>query len=113
MGKKPKRCRSWRYERVEGHEFSQHRPFECRKCWRPCRNLLEENEQVRCGECERALAAHPDLGIRRELLDEDHLSIEILKTLALDGAWIIAETAQTKLEALEHHEHRLEGLDDA
>lgn len=89
-------CRSWRPVRVSGHESAGHAPFECRRCWKPCRQQVERGTR-RCDDCEQALATHPDLAVRKALLDETEQSEKVLNLLTADGNIMVAERAQLQL----------------
>lgn len=98
------RCRSWRpvEDRPDGHSSSHlppGLPGGCRKCWRPCRNRVEDG-QVRCTECAVMLAQHPNEQIRRMLLAEDDLPLDIIDLLRMDFSAAVSGPAQARFDEL-------------
>lgn len=97
-----KRCRSWRPVQVtvSGHET--HGPGECRICWRPCRQRFGDDDwsDVRCNECEVALARHLNPDIRMALVMEGSLRPATLELLATDVKANIQQRAVTAMEDL-------------
>lgn len=96
LGSRTRRCRSWRFTQVAGH---QHLPGECRECWKPCRQRVERDER-RCHDCLVALASCPDTRIRRALLEEQPIDTDAVELLADDANPVIAREARTLLAGL-------------
>jgi hypothetical protein len=93
------RCRSWRPSeagRLAGHP-ANHQPGECRKCWRPCFNRVEEGCK-RCVECADLLAEHANPGIRLALASESDLPDRLLRLMATDLDVMVAQTAQWQIK---------------
>lgn len=88
------RCTSWRYAAGTGH--SGHLPGGCRDCWHPCRERVPRRGD-RCAACLQALLICPDHRVRRALLQERDVPIEVLQALAQDQYPMIALAAQRML----------------
>lgn len=72
-------CRSWRPNPTAGHN---HAPGECRVCWKVCWSRPERGD--RCEDCLWSLARHPSAAIRRQLVVEPDLPLDVLELLATD-----------------------------
>ena len=92
------RCRSWRPTADTEHEPG-HRPGRCRHCWRPCFRPTV-NGQIRCPECEDALANHPDAQVRYDLASEPEIGVDILGLLVSDMDPRVAQAAAWQMS---HH----------
>lgn len=87
------RCRSWRPIPTSGHD---HAPGSCRVCWGICWSKVDEG--VRCDTCLWALAQHPLSSVRRLLIAEGGLSVEVLELLVTDPDSDVSGSAQRLLD---------------
>lgn len=88
------RCRSWKPLPAPGHD---HPAGTCRTCWGVCWSTATHG--MRCEDCLWALAQHPSVAVRRQLVAEDGLPFEVLELLATDFDATVQAAAGDKLEA--------------
>lgn len=86
------RCRSWRRS-AKPHD-PLHRPGECHRCWRPCRQRVENLGDVRCAACSDELAHAPETWVRLGLVSEPNPPASVLDVLVGDGDFTVNYTAR-------------------
>lgn len=85
-------------------------PGTCRVCWSVCWEKVAAG-QVRCEDCTWALAQHPSSVIRRLLLDEPGLPVDVLELLATDFDAVV-QTAAIDVLLRDHGLDRSVDADD-
>lgn len=75
------RCQ-WKPVQGLGISHNKHLPGECRECWKPCFNTVEEGQH--CPKCFALLAVHPNPTVRAALANEEDAPSDILELLASD-----------------------------
>jgi len=88
----PGRCQSWRRS-AKPHD-PLHRPGECHKCWRPCRQRLEDHGELRCAACIDELVHAPETWVRLGLISEPAPSKAVIDVLVGDGDFTVSYTAR-------------------
>jgi hypothetical protein len=88
------RCQSWRRSK-KPHE-SLHRPGECRRCWRPCRQRIADGSDtdVRCSTCVDELVHAPETWVRLALISEPSPPRSVIAALVGDGDITVNYTAR-------------------
>lgn len=86
------RCRSWRPVEISGHE--SHLPGTDRLCWKPCRNVVEDEGFLRCRDCEEAISFHDSAAVRAALVAEGRLRTATLYRLAEDPDISVSAAAE-------------------
>ncbi|MFE6966751.1 hypothetical protein ACFVAJ_16705 [Agromyces sp. NPDC057679] len=95
-------CKSWRPKDHAKHQPPL-KPGECRSCWTPCRNPVDRGT-VRCADCLELLLSHPDSAVRRALINEEGVTLDILIRLAQDDEYAVALAAEGALELADSSE---------
>lgn len=94
------RCKSW--TPVPGWDGPIDWPPSPRsKAWRICLNPVAPG-QTRCPDCASILATHPDIRVRRALVNEPDLEQGTLQLLLADSEPDIAQTASRRLGTYEY-----------
>lgn len=88
------RCQSWR--RSKNPHESLHRPGQCHRCWRPCRQRIahSSDRDVRCSTCVDELVHAPETWVRLALISEPSPSRGVIDALVGDGDITVNYTAR-------------------
>lgn len=103
------RCTSWRYTGGQADTDDILPVGADRAIWRPCRSRVPAGT-TRCTDCENALLLCPSVAVRRALVSEDSVSLEVLRTMTTDSNPGIALIAEQKLDDLEQDDTEYDHL---
>lgn len=99
-----RRCRSWRFNVVRGHD-GHDKPGACRECWTPCFAPIAKTNwkqgERRCGDCERSLIHCQMVSVRRALVADPFVTPSVLKALRSDPSGPVSMAAEKALYELE------------
>lgn len=101
-------CVSWRFVNVPGHDRHD-RPGGCKECWVPCVEKLTLDEwragKRRCDTCADSLIHASIPTVRRALVTDKYVTVEVLRALTSDPSGPVSAAAERRLFELEREQN--------